>query len=57
MAQGWKISEAGNSGAKYRAEGSPGLDCQVLDDQKHPDRKNPTHRTASLYDLVTAPDD
>lgn len=53
----WKISEGGNSGVKYRAKGSLGLEYQVLDDHKHADRKNPTHRTASLYDLLAAPDD
>ena len=40
----WKISKAGNSGIKYRARGSLGLEYQVLDDQKHRDNKNPTHR-------------
>ena len=52
----WKISEAGNSGIKYRTRGSLGLEYQVLDDQKHRDNKNPTHRAASLYELVAAPD-
>ena len=53
----WKISVAGNSGVKYRAKGNLGLEYQVLDDEKHGDGKNPTHRTASLYDLLAAPDD
>ena len=44
----WKISEAGNSGIKYRTRGSLGLEYQVLDDQKHRDNKNPTHRAGSL---------
>jgi hypothetical protein len=52
----WKISEAGNSGIKYRTRGSLGLEYQVLDDQKHRDNKNPTHRASSLYELVAAPD-
>jgi hypothetical protein len=52
----WKISEAGNSGIKYRTRGSLGLEYQVLDDRKHRDNKNPTHRAASLYELVAAPD-
>jgi len=52
----WKISEAGNSGIKYRTRGSLGLGYQVLDDQKHRDNKNPTHRAGSLYELVAAPD-
>ena len=52
----WKISGAGNSGIKYRTRGSLGLEYQVLDDRKHRDNKNPTHRAASLYELVAAPD-
>jgi hypothetical protein len=52
----WKISEAGNSGIKYRTQGSLGLEYQVLDDQKHRDNKNPTHRAGSLYELVASPD-
>lgn len=52
----WKISEAGNSGIKYRTRGSLGLEYQVLDDQKHRDNKNPTHRAGSLYELMAAPD-
>ena len=52
----WKISKAGNSGIKYRARGSLGLEYQVLDDQKHRDNKNPTHRAGSLYELVAAQD-
>ena len=53
----WKISEAGNSGVKYRTRGSLGLEYQVLDDEKHRDNKNPTHRAGSLYELVAAPKD
>ena len=52
----WKISEAGNSGIKYRTRKNLGLEYQVLDDLKHRDNKNPTHRAASLYELVAAPD-
>tara|TARA_B110000003_G_C16652590_1_gene534849 strand:+ start:1797 stop:2438 length:642 start_codon:yes stop_codon:yes gene_type:complete len=52
----WKISEAGNSGIKYRTQGSLGLEYQVLDDQKHRDNENPTHRAGSLYELVASPD-
>ena len=52
----WKISKAGNSGIKYRARGSLGLEYQVLADQKHRDNKNPTHRAGSLYELVAAQD-
>ena len=52
----WKISEAGNSGVKYRTKGALGLEYQILDDAKHKDGKNPTHRVGSLYELVAAPD-
>lgn len=47
----WKISEAGNSGLKYRTHGKLGLEYQILDDAKHVDRNDPTHRAAALYDL------
>lgn len=53
----WKISESGNSGVKYRTRGSLGLEYQVLDDERHSDAAEPTHRSGSLYDLVAAPDD
>jgi arylsulfatase A-like enzyme len=53
----WKISTAGNSGVKYRTKGKLGLEYQILDDQQHRDRENPTHRAGSLYELVAAPDD
>jgi hypothetical protein len=51
----WKISEAGNSGVKYRTRGKLGLEYQVLDDLKHKDAKEPSHRAASIYALVAAP--
>jgi hypothetical protein len=50
----WKISEAGNSGIKYRSRGHLGLEYQVLDDDKHKDGKKPSHRTAGLYNMVEA---
>ncbi|MFQ3241780.1 MAG: hypothetical protein ACI9A1_001246 [Lentimonas sp.] len=52
----WKISEAGNSGVKYRTKGALGLEYQILDDAKHRDKENPTHRAGSLYELKAAPD-
>lgn len=52
----WKISKAGNSGVKYRVQRNIGLEYQILDDEKHPDSKKPSHRTASFYDLLAAPD-
>ncbi len=58
----WKISEGGNSGVKYNVDedisikngwtGALGYECQVLDDDKHSDNLNPTHRSGSLYDMI-----
>jgi len=58
----WKISEAGNSGVKYNVDesvsikngstGALGYEYQVLDDDKHSDNLNPTHRSGSLYDMI-----
>lgn len=53
----WKISQGGNSGVKYRATERLGLEYQILDDERHPDRQKPNHRSASLYDILAAPDD
>lgn len=60
----WKISEAGNSGVKYNvieevsikngSTGALGFEYQVLDDKGHKDNLNPTHKTASLYDMIEA---
>jgi len=59
----WKISKAGNSGiiflvqedtTKYKETYYTGLEMQVLDDKGHPDRKLPSHRAGSLYDLIPA---
>lgn len=63
----WKISEAGNSGVKYNVSeklstsyepkyAALGYEYQVLDDERHPDAQNPTHRSGALYDLI-APND
>lgn len=52
----WKISKRGNSGVKYRVQRNIGLEYQVLDDAEHPDGKKPSHRAASFYDLLAAPD-
>ena len=58
----WKISEGGNSGVKYNVieevstkDGSIialGYEYQVLDDDKHSDNLNSTHRAGSLYDMI-----
>ncbi|MCB9206350.1 MAG: DUF1080 domain-containing protein [Ignavibacteriales bacterium] len=60
----WKISSGGNSGVKYNVieqvsidRGSfnaLGYEYQVLDDEKNSDNLNPTHRSASLYDMIEA---
>lgn len=59
----WKISLGGNSGimfyvqddtAKYKYTFWTGPEMQVLDDERHEDRKTPTHLAGSLYDLIQA---
>jgi hypothetical protein len=57
----WKISEGGNSGILYRVGDQEdetyktGPEMQVLDDERHPDGKLPSHRAGALYDLVEPP--
>ncbi len=57
----FKIAYDGNSGIKYRAverEGAAlGCEYQIIDDDNYRDNKNPTHRTACLYELVAVPFD
>lgn len=59
----WKVSPASNSGVKYNVSealsqqvppghAAVGFEYQVLDDDRHPDGKLPTHRAAALYDIV-----
>ena len=56
----WKISEGGNSGIFWGVHESEefsvpyqtGPEIQVLDDLKHSDRENKTHRSGSLYDMI-----
>lgn len=60
----WKISPGGNSGVKYNVieevsikngwTSALGYEYQVLDDDKHSDNLNPTHRSGSLYDMIEA---
>ncbi len=61
----WKISPGGNSGVKYNVSeelstsrkpdyAALGWEYQVLDDEKHADNTNPTHRAAALYDILPA---
>lgn len=55
----WKISEAGNSGIFFHvaeADSLPavffsGPEVQILDDDRHPDGKIPSHRAGCNYDL------
>ncbi len=55
FATDWKVAAGGNSGIMYRvaeSESAPyltGPECQVLDDAKHPDGKNPKTSSGSLY--------
>jgi len=59
----WRASEAGNSGIKYNvsdslstahepAHAALGFEYQLLDDERHPDNEEPSHRAAALYDLI-----
>ena len=59
----WKISLAGNSGIliyvqddkpTYKETYHTGPEMQVLDDERHEDRKKPSHRAGSLYDMIQA---
>lgn len=60
----WKISSGGNSGVKYNvieqvsidrgSSNALGYEYQVLDNDNHSDNVNPTHRAASLYDMIKA---
>ena len=58
----WKISAGGNSGVMFRVSGQgqapwhSGLEMQVLDNERHSDGQNPTHRAGSAYDLMASPD-
>jgi hypothetical protein len=53
----WRIAAGGNSGIMFRVsedEGAPymtGPECQVLDNAKHPDGKNPKTSAGSCYGL------
>jgi len=59
----WKVSPGANGGVKYNVsedmsmKNAPnhaalGFEYQVLDDNLNDDNKIPTHRAASLYDLI-----
>ena len=57
----WKISEGGNSGIFILADEqgnkiySHAPEIQILDNEKHNDRKKPNHRSGSLYDMISSP--
>lgn len=59
----WKVAPGANSGIKYNVSeelsvmlepthAAKGFEYQMLDDDRHPDGRLPTHRAAALYDLV-----
>jgi hypothetical protein len=63
----WRVTTGANSGVKYNVSeelsmreapnhAALGFEYQMLDDDRHPDGKLPTHRAGALYDLV-APND
>jgi hypothetical protein len=63
LAWEWKVAPGANSGVKYNVSearsavieprhAAKGFEYQIIDDDRHPDGKLPTHRTAALYDLV-----
>lgn len=58
----WKISEGGNSGiflSVVETKGkiySTGIEMQILDNDKHKDGANPTHRAGACYDLYPSVD-
>ena len=59
----WKVTPGANSGVKYNVSAALslaqapnhaalGFEYQILDDERHADRNQPTHRAGALYDLV-----
>jgi hypothetical protein len=56
----WKIAAKGNSGiifyvqdnSSYKTSWLTGPEMQVVDNDGHPDAKNPKHRAGDLYDLI-----
>lgn len=59
----WKVAPGSNSGVKYNVSealstawdpihAAKGFEYQVLDDDRHPDGKLPSHRAGALYDLI-----
>jgi len=63
----WRVTPGANSGVKYNVSeelstsleprhAAKGFEYQILDDDRHPDGKLPSHRAGALYDLI-APSD
>lgn len=68
LAWDWKVTPGANGGVKYNvseelstamppSHAAKGFEYQMLDDDRHPDGKLPTHRAGALYDLVAPPAD
>ena len=61
MSLDWQISIQGNSGVFFLADESElpifvhAPEIQILDNERHADRKKANHRSGSLYDMVAAP--
>lgn len=53
----FRVSQGGNSGVKYRSHNRYGPEYQVLDDERHPNGKDPEKCVASLYDIKAADGD
>src|SRR5688500_15174106 len=61
----WRVTPGANSGVKYNVSeelslahaanhAALGFEYQVLDDDRHPDGKIASHRSAGLYDIIAA---
>lgn len=58
----WKLEPGGNSGImflaqedkKYKYAYYTGPEMQMIDNNAHPDAKNPKHRSGDLYDMISA---
>lgn len=57
----WKIAAGGNSGIFVRVNETGNTiyaqapEIQILDNERHPDNKLPSHLAGSLYDMIAAP--
>ena len=63
----WRVTPGANSGLKYNVSeelslanapnhAALGFEYQILDDDRHPDGKLPSHRAGALYDLLPPSD-